>query len=161
MKINLQNKYTPLLISALLLVVMVTTITAIGLRWRADWQLSHQINHQPPPIANTNITATLIASLPEQHLFGQSIANGILPITNLQLKLVGIVDVNDEPKDSKAYISIAGQPDKIFQVGDRLPYGVIVYDITPDSVILQNDGHLEKLTLERQQLVFKKIEEVA
>jgi hypothetical protein len=57
---------------------------------------------------------------------------------------------------SKAYISISGQPGKIYQIGDNLPYGVKVYDITPDTVILENDGHLEKLPLPREKLLFKR-----
>lgn len=161
MTLNWQNKYTMAGIVVLFLTVMAITLTLIALRWRADWQWSHQHPVQTASTVNPSTAATLIAALPEQHLFGQSIATGILPISNLQLKLVGIVKMNDASYASKATISVAGQPDKIFRVGDRLPYGVIVYDITPDSVILQNDGHLEKLTLERQQLIFKKLEEMA
>ena len=70
------------------------------------------------------------------------------------------MDSNRSGPVSKAYISIDGQPSKIYQVGESLPSGVKVYDITPNEVVLENDGNLEKLPLPREQLKFKpKLEE--
>jgi hypothetical protein len=100
----------------------------------------------------------MINSLPEKHLFGQAFSRTDgMPISNLQLRVTGIVKVNTETgkEVSKAYISISNQPAKIFEVGDTLPYGVKVYSITPDAVVLENDGHLEKLPLPREKLQFK------
>jgi hypothetical protein len=50
---------------------------------------------------------------------------------------------------------MSGQPSKIYQVGDSLPYGVKVHEITHDAVILENGGHLEKLPMTREKLKFK------
>ena len=100
----------------------------------------------------------MIASIPDEHLFGKAFSkSGDVPITNLQLRVTGIVKVQDEENGSysKAYISISGQPSKIYQVGDSLPYGVKVYAISHDTVILENGGRLEKLPLPREKLVFK------
>lgn len=123
--------------------------------WYLDWQLAH---HTPAPTVKLDIDANarLIAAIPEQHLFGIS-ATGDMPVTNLQLRVTGIareIDANNE-NISKAYISIAGSPSKIFQVGDILPDGVKIYEITSDTVILENAGQLEKLPLPREKLEFK------
>jgi len=91
-------------------------------------------------------------------LFGNTYSkNGDVPISDLELRVTGIVKVENETvgSASKAYISISGQPSKIFQVGDSLPYGVKVHDISFDAVILENGGHLEKLPLPRETLEFK------
>lgn len=125
-------------------------------QWHNDWLLAHQaVPHQTTAIINTDDSAAMIAAIPNDHLFGQSFTNNNLPITNLQLRVTGIVKVDAEQGASKAYISIAGQPSKIYQIGDKLPYGVNIYAISTDTVILENDGHLEKLTLSREKLQFK------
>lgn len=123
-------------------------------QWYADWRLVQQ------KLAPINVThhddnsQNLIASLPNTHIFGKPVSAGSVPLSSLQFKVSGIVKT-DVSKDSKVYISLAGGESKIFHVGDKLPYGVKVYEITPDSVILENDGHLEKLTLTREKLQFK------
>ncbi len=91
-----------------------------------------------------------------KHLFGMS-ATGDMPITNLELRVTGIAREADAQSEnvSRAYISIAGGVSKIYQVGDSLPDGVKIYDITSDTVILENSGKLEKLPMPRQKLQFK------
>ena len=71
--------------------------------------------------------------------------------------ITGIVKSMDDGKGkaSKVYISLAGKPSKIYQLGDTLPYGVRIYQITADTIIFDNDGRLEKLSLTRDKLVFK------
>ncbi len=127
-------------------------------QWHNDWLLAHQETSTVPAMAKTDEMADMIAAIPDEHLFGKPFTKtGQMPITNLQLRVTGIVKVDTEQYGvfSKAYISIAGQPSKIYQIGDSLPYGVKVYDITPDAVILENEGHLEKLPLPREPLKFK------
>ena len=126
-------------------------------QWRADWHLTHGETHPTLLTTTGDTAATLIAAIPNEHLFGKSFSGGNVPITNLQLRVTGIVKQNTEQNHgySKAYISMSGQPSKIYQAGDNLAYGVKVYDITPDTVILENDGHLEKLPLPREKLQFK------
>ena len=126
-------------------------------QWHGDWMLAHQSITARPLIATTDETTDMIAALPDEHLFGKSLSGSEVPITNLQLHVTGIVKVESEETGSfsKAYISISGQPSKIYQIGDSLPYGVKVYDITTDTVILENGGHLEKLPLPRDSLQFK------
>lgn len=106
--------------------------------------------------ATTNQLALLIADIPTWHLFGNAAAmdNSDLPITSLQLHLIG-VDKTAPEKFSHVIISEAGQPGKVYQVGDHISSDVIVYAITIDGVILENNGHLEKLPLQRATLEFQ------
>lgn len=159
MMININlRQHTLLGISVALVLLVCTTLAFIFWQWQKDWQLAHQQTSTVSILATIDETADMIAAIPQAHLFGQSFSNGAVPVTNLQLRVTGIVKVDSELNDSisKAYISISGQPGKVFQIGDSLPYGVKVYDITPDTVILQNDGRLEKLPLPREKLQFKR-----
>jgi general secretion pathway protein C len=158
MIINLDvNRNTILAITFLFIILVLGTIGCGLWQWHADWQLTHQKVLTVPAIAAADETGEMITAIPKKHLFGQSFTNGTVPLTNLQLKVTGIIKIEQELNGtiSKALISISGRPSKIFQVGDSLPYGVKVYDITPVAVILQNDGRLEKLLLPRKKLQFK------
>lgn len=140
-------------LTAGLAVITAITLIYICRQWYGDFQLAHAPTARLTP-STTNETSALIAQLPDYHLFGKGMAG--LPITSLQLLVTGIVKIDDEHGSySKAYISISGQPSKIYQVGDELPGGVRVYNISNDTVILENDGELEKLPLPRQPLQFK------
>jgi len=126
-------------------------------KWHKDWQLAHQVPVETVTLAR-NETAEMIAAIPDAHLFGRDFSKtGAIPITNLQLRVTGIVKVDTENNQSvsKAYISIAGAPGKIYLTGDSLPDGVKVYAITSDAVILENGSRLEKLPMPREKLQFK------
>ncbi len=127
-------------------------------RWHSDWVIAYKTPMAPPALNATDGTAMMIAAIPDDHLFGKAFSNnGEVPISDLQLRVTGIVKTmnEDNSTDSKAFISISGQPSKVYQAGDSLPYGVKVYEITPDAVILENGGRLEKLTLPREKLQFQ------
>lgn len=97
----------------------------------------------------------LIAAIPEEHLFGRIGSNDqSIPITSLQLRLVGVI--KSEPESlSRVIISESGQPGKLYSIGDSLPSGIIVNAIKEDGVVLENGGRLEKLPLQRTPLNFK------
>lgn len=155
-KINLNLRNLMAASLALVGLICVTLLITFN-QWRHDWQLAHST----PPTVNTQsglTVAQLIADLPSDHIFGKSFADGgDMPISSLQLKVTGIMEFKDTDGNdaSKAMISMADEPSKLYQKGDELPYGVKVYSITRDAVILENDGHLEKLPLPRETLQFK------
>jgi type II secretory pathway component PulC len=145
-------------INTLIALLLLGTIFYAGWNWHGDWLISHQELKSNPVQNKPDDSATMVAAIPNAHIFGRSLATvGAVPLSNLQFKVTGIAKIEHEKQSglSKAYISVSGGPSKIFKVGDNLPYGVKVYDITPDAVILENDGHLEKLTLAREKLEFK------
>lgn len=86
-----------------------------------------------------------INQIPEHHLFGNPV---VVSITNLQLRLLGTVQAQSE-KFSRAILAEAEQPAKVYAVGDSVASDVRIHAITADSVILENDGRLEKLLLQR------------
>lgn len=137
------------------LLALLTTIY-VASTWYHDWRLtSHPVTYFPQVSGKKDHS---IEKIPDMHIFGQAlIATGDMPITSLQLTVTGIVreQTTDDNNLSKAYISISGGQSKIYHVGETLPDGVKIYDITPDTVILENGGRLEKLPLPREKLEFK------
>ncbi|HEU5281373.1 MAG TPA: type II secretion system protein N [Gammaproteobacteria bacterium] len=124
--------------------------------WVSDWALIHQAPMVAAiPHENSN---TLQKHIADAHLFGRNLsADGDVPVTNLDCRVTGITKIfNEHGSDvSHATISIAGAPDKRYQVGDALPDGVKIVGIESNAVILENDGRLEKLPLPRTTLVFQ------
>jgi len=135
---------------------LLITLVEIPLTWHSDYVLTHsQTTMKNTTQPSTNQTMALITQIPDHHLFGApGIKTANLPITSLQLRLIGIVQA-DPASASRVIISEAGQPGKIYQTGDSLSSGVRIKIITPNSVILENGDHMEKLPLSRQPLLFQ------
>lgn len=136
---------------------VVLSILLMIFGWYTDWQLIHKPVPKQSLTLNTN-NADIITQLPNLHLFGQTLTKvEEMPISALQLHITGIVKMLNDTNQmiSKAYISIANGPSKIYHRGDTLPDGVKIYEITNDTVILQNGEHLEKISLARDPLIFK------
>lgn len=145
---------------SLCILILITLLQATT-AWRADWKLAREA--LPTITASSDDLSAqlerLITKLPDQHLFGQTPPPvkelTEVPISSLQLKITGIVKTEDAQAKSKVLISAAGQPSKVYVIGDSLPQGVTIHDITDDAVVLENHGKLEKLLLPRTQLEFK------
>lgn len=155
MMTRLQKLPPPSLAIALSLVLFCTMAWGIT-TWTADWQLIHE--SAPAIDIKPNHPMAAETSAVNSHLFGQALtADGGAPITNLALRVVGISKVfNESGNDvSRATISIAGDAGKSYQVGDALPDGVKIIGIERHFIMLENNDHLEKLPLPREQLIFK------
>jgi type II secretory pathway component PulC len=141
--------------AALSCLLLLTTFIDLPLSWHKDYKLAHN----PAAAMNKNLqlnsqALALIAQIPNQHLFGISGRSTDIPITSLQIRLVGIVQAVPAGQ-SRAIISIAGQPAKIYQVGDTLTGDVRITAITQESVLLENGNQTEKLPLARPPLSFE------
>jgi len=149
-------------IAALVMAISTLLISLIAtpISWYKDIKLSKaQSSRENISVAVTAKNLDLINELPKQHLFGSAIHSSNtnnLPITNLQLSLIGIIQSQPESKSS-VIISSAGQPGKVYFIGDKISETLEVGAITKDGVILENNGRLEKLPLKRQKLAFKKL----
>ena len=127
--------------------------------WRSDVKLATLTEQQNNRQAQAESQlAELINHIPEWHLYGKygvvSKAES-LPVTSLQIKLVGVIKATPDSK-SRVIISEENGPGKVYQVGDTLPSsGVKINSITKDGVILENSGRLENLPLQRKPLQFK------
>jgi type II secretory pathway component PulC len=87
-----------------------------------------------------------VMNMASWHLFGISTSyTELIPVTDLKLTLRGLL-VSVPAKDSQVIISELGKEEKVYSVGDPLPGGAILYKILIDSVILQHNGRLEKLS---------------
>ncbi|MFN7098135.1 MAG: type II secretion system protein N [Gammaproteobacteria bacterium] len=110
-----------------------------------------------PSLANSSAESALVAQIPNWHLFGQAPLapsnEQNLPLSSLNLTVTGIFYQSDH-KQAKAIISDANGNTKVYKVGDIVPGGVTLYDILPDSVIVESDGQLEKLTISGRELQF-------
>lgn len=137
--------------------VLITSLYSAW-QWHQDWTMAHRETIAAPAMNTTDFLENTIKTIPDNHIFGANTNKlGNIPISNLQFRVTGIVKMENSQQgaNSKAYISTAGQISKIYQTGDLLPYGVKVYEISSNAVILQNDGHLERLPLPRESLQFK------
>lgn len=137
------------------------TLIQMAVTWRGDIRLIHStISKRDISSQTNNPLASLIAHLPEWHLFGKYGVveqSAILPVTRLQIQLVGVIKSIPE-QFSRVIISESNQPGKIYKVGDKLPSsGVKIYAITVEGVVLDNSGRLEKLPLQRTPLLFQKM----
>jgi type II secretory pathway component PulC len=126
------------------------------LNWYSDSKLIRSEVVAELPVLQIQ-SADLIREIPSWHLFGNSAKptdTTYMPITSLQLRLIGVVQAIPNNKSS-VIISESGQVGKVYLVGDMLPVGVKIDAITGDGVILENAGRLEKLPLQRQPLSFQ------
>jgi general secretion pathway protein C len=68
-----------------------------------------------------------------------------VPLSSLNLKLNGVVAAGD---DSVALISVSGQPQSPYFIGDEVSHGAILDSVHPDRAILKRNGVLESLVLD-------------
>lgn len=127
--------------------------------WRSDIKLTQSHLHQNENLSSANDRlAKLILELPQWHIFGKYgvvAESAILPVTSLQIRLIGVIKSTPD-MFSRVIISESNQPGKIYSVGDTLSsYGVKIYAITSEGVVLDNSGRLEKLPLQRTPLMFQ------
>lgn len=138
----------------LFLVLLVVSFINTVVAWDKDFFITRA--HVTTMSHPEDEVTEAIAQIPNEHLFGNAEISdqGYVPITSLQLHLVGVVS-SAEVNQSHVIISEAGSPGKVYAVGDSLPSGIRVYAINDDGVILDNGGHLEKLPLARPRLNFQ------
>lgn len=87
----------------------------------------------------------LYRKIPHWHIFGIPPAKD-LAVAHISVKLSGVIlDVTG--KQSIAIISTPDGKEKMYKVGDALPGGAVIYAITPQEVIIQYLGRLERLPL--------------
>ena len=123
------------------------------------WYSDYALTHAPQAVASdqsVDLSLQRIAQIPEQHVFGISPIEDtdFLPITTLQVHLTGTATATDK-QESTALISQSGKLSRVYRVGDELTSGISINAINADSVVLEHNGHLEKLPLDRAPLIFQ------
>lgn len=153
---NLNSRYLAGAGISLAGLLIITLIYAL-IQWHDDWALTHQ-NLPEPALQVSRHTSNSANDIQNTHLFGKSLIDGgDIPISSLQLQVSSILrETSPTGQDqSRATISMGGQPAKRYQTGDLLTGNVKIYQITNDTVVLENNGELEKLPLPRKKLTFK------
>lgn len=140
------GKRASFLVQALCFLILAYAVYAIVMDWLQGAQKI------PDPVINVPHSTVTIASLPQEHLFGDA-NTGNLEKTNLQLTLEGVLTANDSVQSS-AIIASSGQPGKVYRPGDEILPGATLFQVLAQSVIIKNRGRLEELPLVRSQLVF-------
>lgn len=135
---------------------LASLITMLG-SWWADAQLSSVKGTEALAIQDLSSPMhELIQAVPQAHLFGHRLPpSAYVPITSSQLRLMGIIQqgsAEEENPFSKAIISVQGSIGRVYQVGDVLSGGIKIMGIQADAVILDNNGHSERLPLQRPTL---------
>jgi type II secretory pathway component PulC len=138
--------------AGLFALLFLVTLIKTGDAWYQDFVITH--SQSRTHVASKDNMMQMIAQIPEEHLFGKVGLNGSVPITSLQLRLIGVIK-SDPENFSRVIISESGQPGKVYGIGDSLPSGITINSIVDDGVILENDGRLEKLPLQRSPLVLE------
>lgn len=136
-------------LSVLIIILVIISIY----HWRQDTLLA-RAGTKPSQVTEITDAGQLITQIPRFHLFGYHGGAESLPITSLQLRLVGVIKAEPE-QFSRVIISEGGKPGKVYRVGDTLAGGVRINAITEDGVILENEGRFEKLPLRRNPLQFQ------
>ena len=138
-------------LTILMLVILVYQTISV---WHSDYLLANYLPKSSQSASANDDVAQMIATIPEQHIFGHAGGSGAVPITSLQLHLVGVIQATPE-EFSRVIISQAGNPGKVYRIGDSLTSSVKINAVTSTGVILDNGGNLEKLPLARAPLLFQ------
>jgi general secretion pathway protein C len=121
---------------------------------RTAVQPSHHLAKKNPSLSMQKTLNTPI--------FGEYIPKALVDLdvkpSGLDLTLEGIVFSNDS-KHSMVIISAPGNKTQTFSIGDTVPGGAKIKQITPDGVVLKRDGQLESLSLPKNELNFEEAPE--
>ncbi|HVT63061.1 MAG TPA: type II secretion system protein N [Legionellaceae bacterium] len=92
------------------------------------------------------------------HIFGEYVpkilGDASVKPSELNVSIAGIV-FSPENHMSQVIINISDGDSRSFSVGDTLPGGAKIKQITPDGVIIEREGELESLSLPKNDLIFE------
>ena len=90
-------------------------------------------------------------------LFGEYIPKQFGDMTikksNLNLHVVGIL-FSKRQRDSHVILRSENGMEQTFKIGDTIPGGAVIKQISADGVLLAHDGELESLFLPKNELIF-------
>ncbi len=137
-------------------VLVMTTIAAIN-----AWQNDAKLTHTPSLSTTLSDREKLLASaktIVNSHLFGISktaVLTDELPITSLPLTLVGVMQSVPANQSSAVIATDRNDPGKLYRIDDMLPGEARLISITQNGIVLETQGHLERLPLRRPSVSFQ------
>jgi type II secretory pathway component PulC len=129
------------------LILGVFIILAIIFSWTHAY--ISQTERQIPDLPSIQPHQSTLQNIAEWHLFGipsTSMPDIEVMKTNLPLKLEGVFIAEDN-NNSRAIISVAGQPAKLFNVGQTMMANVVLLKVFQNMIYLSNQGKTEKLLI--------------
>lgn len=148
------------------LLVMFLAYIFAGIGWHVWLQHSDSAEHgllvaTPMQKDSNSRKDAWLDAVAVMHLFGEADApqatrvQSVMdaPETRLSLTLRGIVALS-AGSEGRALIAEGSAAEKIYQVGDALSGGAVLYEVLADKVILKRGGRFETLTLPRERETF-------
>lgn len=102
--------------------------------------------------ASAYATPSLSASgdgTPKRNLFGAGSGAQAEPVSSSKLKLVGVASPTARQGGRAVFVLESGKS-KAARSGESVAPGTILREVHPDHVLVERDGALERITLERR-----------
>lgn len=141
------SRWTPLVVNAMAVLLLTSSLVQWG------WRLLEPAPtlEAPPPAPSIDNDAEL-RQLAAANLFGQvELATGqtnlspdTIPLTSLNLTLTGVMPIGAE---GFAIMSVNGQPETSFAIGEEILAGASLQAVYSDRAILRRNGMLEAVIL--------------
>ena len=141
------SRWTPIAVNVIALLLLTYSLAQWG------WRLM-----QPAPTLEAPVAAPIMDSgaelrqLTNANLFGQvelaagqtNLSPDTIPLTSLNLTLTGVMPIGAE---GFAIMSVDGQPETSFAIGEEIVAGANLQAVYPDRAILRRNGLLEAVIL--------------
>lgn len=115
------------------------------------------IGHDQKGLLKVKISDVERASL-QTPLFGEyvpkNLGDGEVRQSMLQLTIVGIM-YSDNEQTSHVIVQGASGREQLYRVGDKLPGGAVLKRITPDGILVNQNGVLESISFKKNVLMFE------
>ncbi len=122
------------------------------------WGLNHQTIASKVP-ADSNIPKNTVGKELRAPIFGEfvpkTISDSNVKRSMLDLNIVGII-FSDKEENSEVILRTADGEEKPVGIGETISDGVVVKRITPEGVMVENQGQLESLSFPKNELLFEK-----
>lgn len=116
-----------------------------------------KVNQTSNRIAKTTLNAAKLNAGLNVPLFGEYIPKQLSDVnikrSMLNLHVVGIL-FSSKKSDSQVIIRASNGDEQAFKIGDTIPGGAVLKQITADGVLVKHDGVLESLSLPKNELIF-------
>ena len=109
-------------------------------------QNNTQINKQTQQNSFNNLTTANIFGVSDKAVPQKQLK---VPETKLNLALKGVLAANPMSRASAIIAKGKSGKEEIFSVGDKMPGGILVKEIHPEYVVLERNGLLETLKLQK------------
>lgn len=144
----LQNRYVLRVVTFLLLGILFGVLLETYIRF---FDVNHPSFHQPFSVKQANA----LPNMQTWQLFGSyQMPLSALPSSQAPLKLIGVSSA--QPADqSQAIIAGIDGTESVYQIGQTLPTGAILKQVLEDSVVIEQNGHQERLSMPKSELDFR------